>query len=475
MSHANLDTTTADPSAPSDRRRTLAMVCLLVATFMELMDATVVNVALSELERTLGASPADLQWVVAGYPLAYAAGLIVGARLGDRFGRRRVFLIGLAAFGLFSLGCGLALDPTQLIIGRLLQGAAGALMVPQVLANIQVMYPPAERGRAMGMFTSVIGIAGIAGPITGGLLTNANLLGLGWRPIFLINVPVALLGVLAGRVLIEESRAERPASITVGSALLLGGSMAGVMVGVTMGPEHGWAWWTIAVAGLGVLLLVCFVGVQRRIERAGGTALVPSSLFTVQSFRRGVLAYALLSLPSGGFFLVHSIHVQHALGWSTLHTGLSYVPFSIATSVAAALAATKLVAAWGSRTLQVGAGVFAAGLLAMTAAEASVWPGLWLLLAMTVAGAGFGMIVGSSGLLILHDVPVELAGAASGVFNTVSALSVAFGAGAVGAVYANVAGSPDAAYRAAMWVMVGLLVAGLMLAAGLHRTARTSG
>ena len=454
------------PDRPiAGRARTVALCCLLLASFMELMDATVVNVSLPAIERELGASAAAIQWVVAGYPLAYAVGLVLGARLGDRFGRRRLFVTGLALFGAFSLACGLAADPAQLVAFRLAQGAAAALMVPQVLTNIQLMYSPRERGAAMGLFTGIIGIAAVAGPITGALLTNADLFGLGWRPIFLVNVPVAAVAVVAALLLIPESRADRPAPITVGSSVLLGSAMAALMVPITLGPDRNWPWWGFVVMGFGLVLLAVFVRRQRTEAQAGRIPMVPPALFADRSFARGLLAFALLSIPTGGFFLVQSIHVQQMLGWSVIRTGLAYVPFSIVTSAAAGIAAAKLAARFGRRVLQVGAAVFALGLVALIAAERSSAPAGWMLVGLTVSGIGFGLIVGAAGLLILHNVDVAHAGAASGVFNTTQALSVAVGAAVFGSLYVGQLGhGTHGAYAVTMLAMVGLLAAGAVAA-----------
>jgi MFS family permease len=433
----------------------------------------VVNVSLPAIERDLGANGTALQWIVAGYPLAYAVGLILGARLGDRHGRRRIFVAGLALFGAFSLACGLAADPAQLVAFRLAQGVAAALMVPQVLTSIQTMYAPHERGAAMGLFTAVIGIAAVAGPITGALLTDADLFGLGWRPIFLINVPIAMVAVVAAHILIPESRADRPAPITVRSSLLLGTAMAAFMLPITLGPDLDWPWWGFVLMLLGAGLTVTFVRGQIVQERRGRVPMVPPALFADRGFARGLLAYALLSIPTGGFFLIHSIHVQQMLGWSVLRTGLCYVPFSVATSVAAGIAATKLAGRFGPRVLQAGAAVFALGLMSMVLAERSAHPALLLVPALTLAGVGFGVIVGAAGLLILHRVDVAHAGAASGVFNTTQALSVAVGAAVFGSVYAGRIGAgPHSAYAAAMLSMVILLAAGAVLAGTMPRAGR---
>ncbi|WP_018178586.1 MFS transporter [Jongsikchunia kroppenstedtii] len=456
----------------SGRARTIALICLLAASFMELMDATVVNVSLSTIRHDLGASSAQMQWVVAGYPLAFAVCLIIGARLGDRFGRRRVFLAGLIGFGLMSLACGIAANPEQLVAFRILQGVAAAAMVPQVLTSLQVMYRPEERGTAMGAFTAVIGLAAVTGPVVGALLTQWDLGGLQWRPIFLVNVPIAVIAVIAARALVPESRADHPAPITGGSAGLLGASLGAIVLPITLGPDNDWPAWGFVLAAAGVVGLIAFAYAQLRTERRGIEALVPPSLFATPSFSRGIVAFLALSIPTGGFFLIQSIHVQAALGWSVLRTGLAWVPFSLAVPIAAGLAATKLAEIWGRKVLQGGAAIFIAGIGTMIAAEGTAQPAVWFVPAYFLAGLGFGAIIGAAGLLVLKDVPVRSAGAASGVFNTTQALSVAVGAAVFGTLYSAIGNLHDA-YALSMAGMAGLVALGGVLAGLMPRIVST--
>lgn len=467
---------TAGAPTLSSRARTIALICLLAASFMELMDATVVNVALRTMSEDIGASASALQWIVAGYPLAYAIGLILGARLGDRFGRRRIFVLGLAAFGAASLLCGLAADPGQLVAFRIIQGTAAALMVPQVLTSIQVMYSPAERGKAMGMFTSIIGLAAVTGPVLGAVITSGDWFGLSWRPIFLINVPLAVIAIVAARAFIPETRADRPAPITLGSAALLGLSLAAIMLPITLGPENDWPAWGFGLIGSGVLGLGVFAQQQIILARRDVEPMIPPVLFKTRSFSAGLATFAALMIPTGGYFLVQSLHVQMSLGWSVLHTGLMWIPFSVAVPVSAGLAATILAPRFGKRVLQCGAVVFIAGLLAMDAAESSANPALWFTFALIVSALGFGALVGSAGVLVLDEVPVDLAGAASGVFNTVQALSVAVGAAVIGTVYSSVGTGHglEAGYRAALFIMIGLLAAGAIIAQAMPRKVATA-
>ncbi|MBE7192580.1 MAG: MFS transporter [Gordonia polyisoprenivorans] len=465
-----------DPPALSARARTVALLCLLTASFMELMDATVVNVALRTMQSDLGLSAAALQWIAAGYPLAYASGLVLGARLGDRYGRRRLFVVGLAAFGAASFACGLAADPASLVAFRFLQGLAAALMVPQVLTCIQVLYPPAQRGTAMGMFTSVIGLAAVAGPLLGGVITAGDWWGMSWRPIFLINVPIAVLAILAARAFLPESKAQVPAPIVVRSAVLLGAGLASLMVPITVGPEHGWPAWGFGCMALGVGLLAEFGRRQWTSARRGVEPMVPPAVFATRSFTAGLAAFAAFMVPTGGFFLVQSLYVQSALGFSVLRTGLMWLPFSVTVFVAAGLSATVLAPRFGASVLRCGALVFAVGVVTMMLAARTDDPYWWLALTLVLAGVGFGLVVGSAGLLVLDEVPVHRAGAASGVFNTVQALSVAVGAAAIGTIFTS-ATSVGAGYRASMTAMVALLVFGAVVSLAMpgRRAAAVTG
>lgn len=238
------------------------------------------------------------------------------------------------------------------------------------------------------------------------------------------------------------------------------------MAPVTLGPENDWPVWGFVLMAAGAAGLVVFALRQRTSARLGVEPLVPPAVFAMRSFRTGLAAFTALSIPTGGFFLIQSLHVQAAHGWSVLHTGLMWIPFSLAVPVFAGLAATVLAVRIGKRVLQVGAWVFVVGMTTMITADTSTHPALWFTVALVIAGAGFGLIVGAAGLLVLNDVPVTLAGAASGVFNTMQALSVAVGAAVLGTLYVSVSESSGVAdgYRVAMLAMIGLVVAGGVIA-----------
>src|ERR1700689_3497369 len=205
----------------ADPRRWLTLVILLLAAFMNLLDVSIVNIAIPSIQRDLHASYADVQWALAGYTLAYALVLITGGRLGDILGRKRLFLAGVIGFTVLSALCGAAQSPGMLIACRVVQGAMGAIMIPQVLSVIQVIFPPAERIKALAGFGITAGLGTVSGPLLGGLLIQHNLFGLGWRPIFLINVPVGIIAIAASAVLVGESRAARRPRLDPGGVLLI--------------------------------------------------------------------------------------------------------------------------------------------------------------------------------------------------------------------------------------------------------------
>jgi len=226
-----------------DPRRWLTLIILLLAAFMNLLDVSIVNIAIPSIQRDLHASYSDVQWALAGYTLAYALVLITGGRLGDTFGRKRLFLIGVSGFTIMSALCGAAQSPGQLIAFRVVQGAMGAIMVPQVLAVIQVIFPPAERIKALAGFGVTAGLGTVSGPLIGGLLIQHNLFGLGWRPIFLINVPVGILAVIASAVLVRESRSPSPPKLDPVGVVLVSAALLLLLYPLVQGRQLGWPGW----------------------------------------------------------------------------------------------------------------------------------------------------------------------------------------------------------------------------------------
>ncbi len=467
-----VEETVVEDTPITGRARSAALISLLLASTMELIDTTIVNVSLPSIEADLGASGSQLQWMVAAYPLAFAVALITGSRLGDAFGRKRLFVGGLVAFIAMSAACGLAPNPETLVAFRALQGLGAAAMIPQVMSNIQVMYAPEERAKAMGAFTGLAGIATVAGPVLGALLTEADIAGSGWRAIFLVNVPVGIGALYAALRFIPESRsAARPNLDPLGVLMLAGGLLA-VLYPLTMGREQGWPAWVFALIVVGGALLVRFVRSQNRAEKAGREPLVALSLYRERSFAGGSAVLMLLFVSMGAYFLAQTIYLQAGLGWSVLKAGLTGIPFAVTTAAMAGFGVVVLAPKIGRTVLQIGALVLAAGavVLAITVQVATPDTAFWVFIpGFIVAGAGFGLMVAPIGMFTVADVPVEHAGSASGLFNTTGQLANAIGVAVLGTLFFEIAESstsrlPAEIFAPAFQVTLGL-VALLMVVA----------
>lgn len=410
----------------------------MTAAFMDLVDVTIVNIAIPSIQRDAGATFSQIQWITAGYALSFAAGLITGGRLGDIHGRKRLFLIGVAGFTLASALCGFAANPEMLVAARVLQGATAALMVPQVLSIVHATFPAHERGKVFGLFGAIVGLGAVSGPLLGALLTEWNLFGLEWRPIFLINLPVGIAALILGRRYITESKAPRALRLDlVGVALVTLGLLM-LLYPLTRGRELHWPLWGYGSMAGAVVVFAVLVAYEKRKARIDGSPLIELSLFRVKSFAAGIAVQTVFGVALGIFFLVWTLYLQIALGWSELKAGLTGVPFSIAVSVAAGVSVQQLVPRFGRKVLQAGALVMAAGvLLYLWESERyglSIAP--WqMALPLVVMGVGMGLIVAPLTDAILAEVPREHAGSASGLINTVQQMGNALGLGLVSVVF----------------------------------------
>ncbi|MFF9202828.1 MFS transporter [Streptomyces sp. NPDC014986] len=427
--------------AVGDRRRWFALAIVMTAAFMDLVDVTIVNIAIPSIQRDEGATFSQIQWITAGYALAFAAGLVTGGRLGDIHGRKRIFLIGIGGFTLASALCGLAVNPEMLVASRILQGAMAALMVPQVLSIVHATFPAHERGKVFGLFGAIVGLGAVSGPLLGALLTEWNLFGLEWRPIFLINLPVGIAGLILGSRFISESKAPRALKLDlVGVALVTLGLLM-LLYPLTRGRELDWpVWGYVSMAGA-LVVFAALVAYERHKGARDGSPLIELSLFRVKSFAAGVAVQTVFGVVLGVFFLVWTLYMQIGLGWSLLRAGLTGVPFSLAVSAAAGMSVQLLVPRYGRKVLQAGALVMAAGVLVYIweaeryGQSISPWQ---MALPLTVMGVGMGLIVAPLTDAVLSEVPREHAGSASGLINTVQQMGNALGLGLVSVVFFGV-------------------------------------
>lgn len=413
-----------------------ALAATLLATFMVLLDTSIVNNAVPSIQRTLGASSSQIQLILDAYLLAYAALLITGGRLGDMLGRKRMFLLGATGFALSSALCGLAPTPAALIAFRALQGATAALLVPQVSAMIQVEFPSAERGAAFGVLGAVVGLGTITGPLLGGLLLGADLWGLTWRPIFLINLPVGALALLAAARLVRESRAPGAQRLDVGGVALVALALVLIIYPIVEGRAWGWPAWVPALILAGLALLGLFVVDQRRKAARGAAPLIVPALFADRAFRVGLPTSLVFFSGVYSLFLALSVCLQVGLGHSPLVAALMILPFQSASLIASLLSA-RVARRLGTRVLLLGSVLLGLGVLGIISAlllQGAALSGWTLLPVLLVGGAGFGLIIGPLTTLILAGVAPERAAAASGVLATAQQVGGALGIAVVGAL-----------------------------------------
>ncbi|MFG2617200.1 MFS transporter [Streptomyces sp. NPDC048507] len=456
-----------DDPAPQRPRTALAariaLLVLLTAELMDLLDQSVVLTALPAIQESTGAGPSAVQWLTTGYSLPVAVGLITGGRLGDLYGRRRILLTGTVVFTAASLLCGLAAGPDVLVVARMLQGVGVALMIPQVLATLHVTFDGESRSRAFGLYGAVLSLANVLGPVMGGLLTEADLFGLSWRPVFLVNVPVGLAVLLLGRRFIPESTVKKAARLDLTGAALSALAVVLIVFPLSEGHLHHWPLWCFAVLAAGLLVLGVFVAHQR--SKQDDAPLVPLSLFRGPQFSGGTAAQLMHGLLCGLFFMTWTLYLQDGLGMSPVHAALAFVLLALG-ELAGATVAAKSAGRFGRRLPQSGVLVTIAA-MAGHGFRAAAGQGDLTLLGMAapvvLIGFGLGMVGGPLADLSLARVPHEDAGAASGLFNTAIHLGIALGTALTALVFfATTGGSPDAglnreAFIGVLWWAGGFL------------------
>jgi EmrB/QacA subfamily drug resistance transporter len=420
----------------------VGITVVLIGALLAMVDFFIVNVALPTIDADLHASQSLLELVVSGYATAYALLLVLGGRLGDLLGRKRLFLAGMAAFTLTSLACGLAPTALTLVICRIAQGAAAAMMVPQVLATIQAATTGERRAAALGRYGAAGGLAAVLGQLVGGLLVSANIDGLGWRPIFLVNVPIGIAGLILANRYVPDTRHGNPAPIDGPGTVLLGATVLSLLIPLTEGRTLGWPPWTIALLAAAPIFAAATCVVEARSERAGRTPLVPPSLLQHASMRRGLLLALPFFAGFGAFMFCYALLAQQGLHDSALTAGAVLVPMGIVFLVAS-LSTSRLLARFGTRVLAAGGLLQAAGLVIVGVTVYLGWPHLALaelLPGLIVAGFGQGLVMSPLFGVVLSDVPPASAGAGSGVLTTTQQTALALGVATLGSMFLSMAG-----------------------------------
>ncbi len=431
---------------------------VLTGVFVTILDFFIVNVAIPAIQRDLHAGAAEVEWIVAGYGLAYGSGLILGGRLGDLFGRRRVFAIGLALFTLASLACGLAPDAGTLIAARVAQGLAAAALTPQVLAILRTAYSGAAQARALNAYALTMGLAAVFGQLIGGVLIQADLFGLGWRACFLINVPIGVAALALTRAVVPESRAGTAARLDLGGAALVTGALVATLLPLIEGREQGWPLWTWLSPFVALALFTSYG------RRRHASPLIDLALFRERAFTAGLLTQLAFTMGMAAYFLIFALYVQGAAGLDALEAGLVFTPIGLG-YLAASRLAPRFVARLGRQAIAVGGLTRAVALTVLFAAVAAQVPLGWLVPILAVDGFGMGLGLAPIMGTVLAGVAPRHAGSAAGVLTTVQQVGAALGVGIVGIVfYGGLAGGVSQAFQHGLIyvIAVALAVAGLV-------------
>jgi len=414
----------------------------MVGTFMAILDVFIVLVAAPSIQADLHASDAEIQLVLAGYQLTYAVTLITGSRLGDLYGRKRLFLAGMSLFTLASVACGAAPGAPSLIGARLVQGVGTALMFPQVFAFIQVLLPEERRHRAFAVLGAVIGASTIVGQLIGGLLIHADLFGTTWRSVFWVNLPIGVVTVTLAARLVPESRAPHPRRLDLRGVAALTVALCLLVVPLIEGRQAAWPAWTwLSLAG-SALAFVGFAAVEHRVEAAGRAPLVALHLFANRPFAVGVALVVVSYAALNSFFLILSLVLQDGLGLSALSAGLVYTPLAVTFS-AASLLAGRLGPRGGRRLLALGGALMTIGFAATVVVAATTRGTLSvdaIIPTLVVQGLGEGLLLTPLLNTILSRIGPNEVGMASGVLSTAQQVGGALGVAIIGVLFFSALG-----------------------------------
>lgn len=471
------DATRHHTDEPPKELHALGVLVLLAGAFLPIMDFFITNVALPSIDASLHASAPSLQLVIAGYGVAYAALLVLGGRLGDRYGRHRLFVAALIGFVLTSLACGVAPTIEVLTAARIVQGATAALLIPQVLATFHDTLDGDRKARALALYGATSGIAAVVGQLVGGLLVSADIDGTSWRPIFLVNVPIGLVILLVAARIVPATRSPHPVGIDLPGTILFAATLVALLVPLTEGNELGRPWWTWLLLALAVVLAAATYGVERRAEQRGEVPLLPPSLLRLPSMSRGLAMVLAFSIGFGSFMFVFALTVQDGLHADALHGGLAILPMALL-FFAGSVLAPRLISRFGRAAMSAGAVVQLAGLAWLVAQLVTDWPhvGLWAMAGpLALVGAGQSMLFTGLFRSVLTDVPAHLGGIGSGVLITLQQSGLALGVATLGTLYLGLAprGVPHA-FATVEYAQMGIVAVLAVGAAALPRFTRAT-
>ncbi|UYZ10891.1 MFS transporter (plasmid) [Agrobacterium salinitolerans] len=455
---------TSNPDDKLDPRRWMALVILLTGAFLPPLDFFIVNVALPSIREDFRASASTMQLIISGYATTYAVMLITGGRLGDLYGRRNVFLAGIVGFAAASALCGFAWSPAALVAGRILQGFAAAIMAPQALASINAIFPDHEKSKALSFYALTFGVASMVGLFLGGALIALDILGLGWRAIFLINLPVIAVAAPSAFIMLRETRSERPSKLDLGGALLIAIALSALIAPLIEGREQGWPIWLILMLATSLPFFLLFWRHEKHLESTGRDPILAPSLLQNRGLMRGLLA-ALFFYSLAAFWLIFSVYQQGGLGLTPFEAGLAILPAAVG-FVLGPFASERILRVFGRFSAGAGMVLQAAGLFGTTALISNGLP-QFLFAALFLIGAGQGIALPNLVKSIVQRVDRTQSGLASGLVNSMFQIGGALAAAIVGGLFFSILGSATdvqsigRAYSvAAVAIAICLLVAG---------------
>jgi EmrB/QacA subfamily drug resistance transporter len=422
----------------TSRQKTIALVVGALAFVMDLVDNTITNVAIPSIQSNLHASYSDIQWLSAGYALSFAVLLITGGRMGDVFGYKKLFLSGVVGFTVASLFSGLAWNPDVLIVARLLQGATAALMVPQVMSLMQILYTPKERAGVMGLFGALGGLSASLGPIIGGFLIQWNIFGLDWRPVFLINVPIGLIAFFAGTRFLPEGKSPHPLKLDLVGTGLIVVALGLLIYPLIEGRDLDWPAWIFGVMALSIPFFIIFGWWQVHKDKTDGSPLVIPALVKAKMFVKAMAANIAFEMLMLGFFFTFSLVMQIGLGYSPLKAALTGVPVAVGITVVMAGLSNWLLPKIGRYFMTIGSLVLALGIWLVYVpinAHGRATAPLELTLGLLLVGMGMGMCMVTIFSNALRDVDTKHAGSASGTMNALQQLGGAVGIAVIGVLF----------------------------------------
>ena len=461
-----------------NKHRWLILGIVLAAEIMDLLDSTIVNVAGPSLKEKLQATPSALQWVIGGYTLTLGAGLVLGGRLADRYSRRNVFLGGLVSFTISSLLCAIAPNIEALIAFRLIQGFAGAMVLPHVIGFIRDVFPPEELGKAFAVFGPVFGLGGILGPIVGGFIIDGNIASTGWRAVFLVNIPIGIVNLWLAWKYLPKRESDHSIKIDLLGSLLIIVSSGLLLLPLIQGQEAGWPLWTFLSLAASLVGFGIFTLQQRWVISRKRTPLVDPDIFKATTYDLGLAGIFVFFAGFTGVYLIITLFLQIGEGYSARGAGIANIAIALGTAMGGALSGAVLADKFGTRVLQMGAVAQITGAILLfialpTMQSFNFWhiaPGMF------VSGFGTGLVVAALFDAILLSIKDELVGSASGVLSAIQSIGSSVGVALFGTLFFHqvTSGRIDKGFRDALLLQIGLVTLFLLITFFLPKKAMDS-